>query len=406
MNKHPSHDSFNTRALHAGDASGLQALFDHIATGEAERERQRLLPYDIIELIRRSRIGAWRLPKAEGGGGSTVRELLALVIRLATADANVAHILRNHFSVVERLLTSPPSAQNRKWRDDVANGAIIGLATTELGSSQVGDIAPATVVAPDGDGYRLNGTKYYSTGTLYADYVLVRVADDKGAPATTIIPVKRDGIELVDDWDGSGQRLTGSGTTHFHNVRVEAVELIFDQPNIGYGAAYQNTFAQLFLTAINAGIAAAVQRDAAALVRRRARSFYYAPSLTPREDPILQQTVGQIASNAFAAEAIVLAAADALDISGDAPNREDTGPALEAALASAKAKIVVDELAIRSGSLLFDAGGASATKKSDNLDRHWRNARTLSSHNPVTYKAQAVGAYEVNGTPLPAKGFF
>ncbi|WP_457488700.1 acyl-CoA dehydrogenase family protein, partial [Tardiphaga sp. P5_C10] len=347
-----------------------------------------------------------RIPKAESGGGSTVRELLAAVIKLAEADANVAHILRNHYSVVERLLASPPSAQNRKWRDDVAAGAIIGLATTELGSSQVGDIAPATTVTPDGDGYRLNGTKYYSTGTLYADYVLVRVADGNQALATTIIPVKREGIELVDDWDGSGQRLTGSGTTHFRNVRVEAAELIFDQPNIGYGAAYQNTFAQLYLTAINAGIAAAVLRDASDLVRRRARSFYYAPTLRPREDPILQQTVGQIASNAFAAEATVLAAADALDVSSNAPNREDTRPALDAALASSKAKIVVDELAIRSGSLLFDAGGASATKKSDNLDRHWRNARTLSSHNPVTYKAQAIGAYEVNGTPLPAKGFF
>jgi alkylation response protein AidB-like acyl-CoA dehydrogenase len=406
MNKPTPQHSFDVSQPIRIGSSDLQQLFDHIAQGEAEREHDRVLPYDIIELIRRSRIGALRIPKADGGGGSTVRELLTAVIRLAEADANVAHILRNHYSVVERLLASPPSAQNRKWRDDVAAGAIIGLATTELGSSQVGDIAPATTVTPDGDGYRLNGTKYYSTGTLYADYVLVRVADGNEALATTIIPVKREGIELVDDWDGSGQRLTGSGTTHFHNVRVEAAELIFDQPNIGYGAAYQNTFAQLYLTAINAGIAAAVLRDASDLVRRRARSFYYAPTLRPREDPILQQTVGQIASHAFAAEATVLAAADALDVSSKAPDREDTKPALDAALASSKAKIVVDELAIRSGSLLFDAGGASATKKSDNLDRHWRNARTLSSHNPVTYKAQAIGAYEVNGTPLPAKGFF
>ncbi|KZD20340.1 acyl-CoA dehydrogenase family protein [Tardiphaga robiniae] len=406
MNKPTPHHAFDVSQPIRIGSSDLQQLFDHIAQGEAEREHDRVLPYDIIALIRRSRIGALRIPKADGGGGSTVRELLTAVIRLAEADANVAHILRNHYSVVERLLASPPSAQNRKWRDDVAAGAIIGLATTELGSSQVGDIAPATTVTPDGDGYRLNGTKYYSTGTLYADYVLVRVADGNEALATTIIPVKREGIELVDDWDGSGQRLTGSGTTHFRNVRVEAAELIFDQPNIGYGAAYQNTFAQLYLTAINAGIAAAILRDASDLVRRRARSFYYAPTLRPREDPILQQTVGQIASNAFAAEATVLAAAEALDVSSNAPNREDTKPALDSALASSKAKIVVDELAIRSGSLLFDAGGASATKKSDNLDRHWRNARTLSSHNPVTYKAQAIGAYEVNGTPLPAKGFF
>jgi alkylation response protein AidB-like acyl-CoA dehydrogenase len=389
-------------------SSDWRALFDHIALGEAERERDRVLPYEAIELVRRSRLGALRIPSADGGGGSSIHELFALVIGLATADANVAHILRNHFSVVERFVVTPHDDQSRKWRKDVVDGAIIGLATTELESPKVGDVIPATTLTPDGDGYRLNGTKYYSTGTLYADYVLVRVADNKGALAATIIPVKRDGIELVDDWDGSGQRLTGSGTTHFRNVRVEKTEVVFDAPNVGYGVAYSNTYAQLFLTAVNAGILAAIERDATALVRRRARNFYYAPAERPSDDPLLQLTVGQISSNAFAARSAVLAAADALDTASLAwtKNPSNSQPALDAALASAKAKVVVDELTIRSGSQLFDAGGASATKKADNLDRHWRNARTLASHNPDTHKARAIGDYAINGTPLPAKGFF
>jgi alkylation response protein AidB-like acyl-CoA dehydrogenase len=386
----------------------LQGLFDHIAQGEAERERDRVLPYEVIDLIRRSRLGALRIPSADGGGGSSVRELFAVVIRLATADANVAHILRNHFSVVERFVRAPQDDQSRKWRQDVVDGAVIGLATTELESPKVGDVIPATTLTPDGDGYRLNGTKYYSTGTLYADYVLIRAADHKAALAATIIPVKREGVELVDDWDGSGQRLTGSGTTIFRNVRVEKQEVIFDAPNVGYGVAYSNTYAQLFLTAINAGILGAILRDATALVRRRARNFYYAPAERPADDPVIQQTVGQISSNAFAAQSVVLAAADALDVASAAWNEDqpDSAPAAHAALRSAQAKVVVDELAIRSGSLLFDVGGASATKKSDNLDRHWRNARTLASHNPGTYKSRSIGDYEINGTPLPAKGFF
>jgi alkylation response protein AidB-like acyl-CoA dehydrogenase len=386
----------------------LQKLFDHIAQGESGRERDRILPFEQIDLIRQSRLGALRIPAAQGGGGSSIRELFKITIRLAEADANVAHILRNHFSVVERLLRTPRDEQSRKWQKDVVEGAIIGLATTELESSKVGDTIPATVISPDGDGYRLHGTKYYSTGTLFSDYVLVRIADTKGALAATIIPVKREGIELLDDWDGSGQRLTGSGTTNFKNVRVEKNEVVFDAPDIGYGVAYQNTFAQLFLTAVNAGIIGATLRDAAALVRRRSRSFYYAPTERPVDDPILQQTIGQISSNAFAAETTVLAAADALDLANDAWSSDPLNPepALQAALLSAKAKVVVDELAIRSGALLFDAGGASATKHSDNLDRHWRNARTLASHNPGSYKARAIGEYEVNGTPLPSKGFF
>ncbi|MGY3605342.1 MULTISPECIES: acyl-CoA dehydrogenase family protein [unclassified Bradyrhizobium] len=388
----------------------VEALLKHIAEGASERERDRVLPFQEIDLIRKARLGALRLPTAAGGAGSTIRELFEVVIRLGEADANVAHILRNHFSVVERLVRTPKDEQSREWQKAVAGGAIIGLATTELESPKVGDITPSTTLTPDENGeFLLNGTKYYSTGTLYSDYVLVRAADPSGATGATIIPVKREGVELIDDWDGLGQRLTATGTTHFRNVKVKRQEVVFDAPDIGYGVPYSNTFAQLFLTAIVAGIARSSLREAAALVRSRKRTFYYAPSQIPTDDPLLQQTVGQIASGAFAAETVVLAAADALDVATDA---FDAGAANaveaahNAALLSAKAKIVADEFAIRAGSLLFDVGGASATKKLTNFDRHWRNARTLSSHNPTTFKARSIGQYEISGTPLPAKGFF
>jgi alkylation response protein AidB-like acyl-CoA dehydrogenase len=388
----------------------IDPLLNRIAEGASERERDRILPFQEIDLIRKARLGALRLPTAAGGAGSTIRELFEVVIRLGEADANVAHILRNHFSVVERLVRTPKDEQSREWQKAVAEGAIIGLATTELESPKVGDITPGTTLTLDENGdFLLNGTKYYSTGTLYSDYVLVRAADPSGATGATIIPVKREGVELIDDWDGLGQRLTATGTTHFRNVKVKRQEVVFDAPDIGYGVPYSNTFAQLFLTAIVAGIARASLRDAAALVRARKRTFYYAPNQTPTDDPLLQQTVGQIASGAFAAEAVVLAAAEALDVATDAFDAgaaDAVEAAHNAALLSAKAKIVADEFAIRAGSLLFDVGGASATKKATNFDRHWRNARTLSSHNPTTFKARSIGQYEISGTPLPAKGFF
>ncbi|MDH2344161.1 MULTISPECIES: acyl-CoA dehydrogenase [unclassified Bradyrhizobium] len=410
MNKTVSAPSLNASEPLKTGSPELEALLNQIAEGASDRERDRVLPFDVIDLIRRARLGALRLPVSAGGANSTIRDLFAFVIRLGEADANVAHILRNHFSVVERLVRNPKDEQSRQWQKAVAEGAIIGLATTELESPRVGNVTPGTTFTPDGSGdYLLNGTKYYSTGTLYSDYVLVRAADPSGATGATIVPIKRDGIELVDDWDGLGQRLTATGTTHFRNVKVKREEVVFDTPDGGYGVPYSNTFAQLFLTAIVAGIARATLRDATALVRSRKRTFYYAPTEIPTDDPLLQQTVGQIASGAFAAETVVLAAAEALDIATDAfdagaANAADS--AHTAALLSAKAKIIADDFAIRGGSLLFDVGGASATKKVTNFDRHWRNARTLSSHNPTTYKARSIGEHEINGTPLPAKGFF
>ncbi|MVT63858.1 acyl-CoA dehydrogenase [Bradyrhizobium pachyrhizi] len=409
MNKPLSATSLEPSDRLPSRAPDIDALLGRIAEGAADRERERVLPFAQVDLIRKARLGALRLPIDAGGAGLSIRALFEIVIGLGEADANVAHILRNHFSVVERLVRRPKDDQHRQWQKAVADGAIIGLAATELDTPKIGNVTPNTTLTADGDDYLLDGTKYYSTGTLYSDYVLVRTADASATNAAVLIPVNREGIELIDDWDGLGQRLTATGTTHFRNVRVKRQEAVFDAPDTGYGIPYSNTFAQLFLTAINAGIARAVLRDASALVRTRKRTFYYAPSELPADDPLLQQTVGQIASGAFAAETVVLAAAEALDIATnafDAGDEKAVDAAQRAALLSAKAKIVADEFAIRSGSLLFDVGGASATKKATNFDRHWRNARTLASHNPNTFKARSIGQYEISGTPLPAKGFF
>ena len=42
-------------------------------------------------------------------------------------------------------------------------------------------------------------------------------------------------------------------------------------------------------------------------------------------------------------------------------------------------------------------GGASATARVHNFDRHWRNLRTIFSHNPLLHKARVIGDYEING---------
>ena len=79
---------------------------------------------------------------------------------------------------------------------------------------------------------------------------------------------------------------------------------------------------------------------------------------------------------------------------------------LNASLQAAKAKLVVDDLVLKSTSQMFEVGGASSAKRSENLDRHWRNARTLASHNPSIFKARVLGDYELNGTLPPNLAFF
>jgi alkylation response protein AidB-like acyl-CoA dehydrogenase len=387
----------------------LRQIYDVIAIGAAARDADRVHPHDALTLLRQVRFGALLLPVAEGGGGGTLRDVMEEAIHLGEADTNVAHVFRNHFTFVERFLVGSTDERRRDWRQTVLDGGIVGLATTELDRPQTGGTYPLkTTLTPEGDAFRLHGTKYYSTGSLYADLILIRATAPDNLGVTVVIPADRQGVELIDDWDGIGQRVTGTGTTNLHGVRVEAHEVIIDGDNPSYLLPYTSTIAQLFLTAINAGIIRATLRDAKALLHSRGRNFYFAPSPTASQDPILQETVGRIAADAFAAELVVLGAAEHLVRTAQA--RHGRQPvddiAHEAAVAAAKAKIIVDELALRSATALFDVGGASAATRGKNLDRHWRNARTLASHNPASYKAQAVGVYELHGTRVPTLGYF
>lgn len=392
------------RAVAPGSAE-LERLLAAIAEDAAARREpgQEGHPWRAMDWVRASRLGALRLPHASGGAGASLRELFQVLIRLAEADPDVAHILRAHYLLVDELLRAPAEPLRDARLQLAAAGEIFGNAFTEQSAQAVGNYAFETSLLADGDGYRLNGTKYFSTGTLYSDWVLVSASGQDGDALSALIPTDREGVRILDDWDGIGQQYTGSGTTHFDNVRVERDEILRRDTE-----SKSNALPQLYLHAIIAGILRNVVSDAATLLHGRARSFSHAVVETPAIDPQLLQVVGQLSSSAFAAEAIVLAAAEALDRTFAAAAHGEGDPALnhEASLRAAQAKVVVDELALKAASELFEVGGASASRRSAHLDRHWRNIRTLASHNPAAYKARAIGDYVVNGAELPRNAYF
>lgn len=386
------------------DSPEFDLLIAEIADHASVRRKvgSEVRPYYALGLIRQTRLGAIQLPIELGGNNASIRDLFRVVIRLAEADPDVAHILRAHYVFVEQFIRDTSNEERRQTLlTKVAEGAIIGNAFTELSSHNVGNSVFETTLFPDDDGYRLNGTKYFSTGTLYSDYVVVTASTPEGSPVNAIIPTKREGVFVEDDWDGIGQRLTGSGTTRFQHVFVNRDEVI----EINEAKTPFNSFFQLYIHAVMVGILRNIVTDAAALVHRRTRTFSFASADKPREDPQLLQVIGKISSIAYTAEATVLAAADALDIAVQSAVEGNIEYSLshEASLQTAQAKVIIDNLALKSASLLFEVGGASATKQSEQLDRHWRNIRTLASHNPTVYKARAIGDYVVNDTLLPLK---
>ncbi len=379
------------------------ALLEEIAAGTADRERGVGSPHDAIALIRRSGLGALRVPRELGGGGASVRELFEALIALAAADSNVAHILRAHFWFVEQRIALPDPRD--VWLERILDGAIFGNAMAEVGGDSVGDAVFATTITPaPGGGHVLRGTKYYSTGSLYSDWISIGASAPDGDAVFATVPVGRAGLTLEDDWDGMGQRLTGTGTTRVEDVSVaeEEVTRRFAPGDVVPGA--EGAFLQLYLHAVMAGVVRAALHDAVARARRRSRVYTHGAADTVAADPLVQGIVGEMSSAAFAAEAIVLHAAEAIDEALAAPG--DAALGHRASLRASQAKVAVEDVGLRATTRLFEIGGASATKRAHDLDRHWRNARTLASHNPTIYKALAIGDHEVNGTPLPSSMFF
>lgn len=385
----------------------LRRLVDSIAAGADARDRGEASAHDAIDILRAARLGAFRLPRAEGGGGASLTELFELVIDLAEADSNIPHILRNHFAFVEKALRTRHSERYSRWLDHAREGRLIGSGASELGIQDIGRNPGDTRLEPVEGGFALSGRKYYGTGNLYSDFILVNAAAPDGRAAAAFIPTNGAGVTVEDDWDGIGQRLTASGTTVLDRVAV-APEDVIVLAEEDVAVPYRATFPQLYLTALIAGILRAVVRDAVALVQGRGRNYYHAVAARPAEDPLLQQVVGRLSSVAYVAEASVLRAAGALQAAFRSAIDGAPDDALfeKAALATAKAKVVVDELALNAATQLFDVGGASATKASQRLDRHWRNIRTIASHNPASYKARILGEHAIAGTALPTAAFF
>ncbi|MHC9293683.1 acyl-CoA dehydrogenase [Mycobacterium sp. LTG2003] len=360
-----------------------------------------------LKLVRENRLGAVRLATAYGGGGYTVPQFFEFLISLAEADPDLAHILRVHFANVEELQRVPVTAAKQRWISVIAEGRLIGGVSSEQSTRSVGGQSYDTKLLREGGGLRLRGRKFYSTGAQFSDYLRVTAENEDGAPVAAVVPADRTGVVHLDDWDGVGQRHTGSGTTLFEDVAVSDDEVLTLGTNVGVDRA-RGALVQLYLHAIAAGILRSVASEAATLVRERHRTYTFATAEAPARDPQLLEIVGEIDAAAYAAEAVVLRAATELAPALDTARVSGIDAELEtkASIAAARVKVAIEEPALRAASRIFDAGGASSARSTAHLDRHWRNLRTLFSHNPTVYKARVLGDIAVNGAALPDSGFF
>ena len=400
MTEHQVINPLSTGADYPALAARFRPIFQRIAEGAVEREHSRTLPHEPIKWLKDAGFGAVRVPVEYGGDGASLPQLFELLIELAAADSNVPQALRGHFAFAEDRLNAPPGASRDLWFKRFVDGDIVGCAWTEIGSVTIGEVV--TQVSPDGDRWKLNGEKFYSTGSLFSDWIDVYAQrSDTGAAVIAATRTHQPGVVQRDDWDGFGQRTTGSGTSRFTDAVVETENLI----DFATRFKYQTAFYQLVLLATLAGIGRAALIDVGHQVRNRQRIYSHGNATHVSQDAQVQQVVGEVAALVYAAQASALKAAVPAQqaylarFGGNDVAEHEANVAAE--IESATAQVVVSDLIQRATSQLFNALGASDVRQGKALDRHWRNARTVSSHNPVNYKARIVGDWVINGTEPP-----
>ncbi|UQN28631.1 acyl-CoA dehydrogenase family protein [Brachybacterium kimchii] len=379
-----------------------------IAEGAVEREHERRLPFAEVRALADAGFTAITVPREQGGSGADVEALFGLLIDLGEADSNLPQLLRAHFAFANGLLLGDEEEDPSTWQRLLAGGAVFGNASHERSTARVGDLA--TTVVPDGEDFLISGEKAYSTGSIFADWINVTAQTPGGRRAR--VTVRRDdaGVEVRDDWDGFGQQLTGSGTTVLRDVRVPASRVRIRGGSADGLPTPQTAFLQLVLLSSLVGVGRAALRDGVEFVRSRTRVYSQGSGATAAEDPLVQAVVGRLSAKLAAAKDSVLAAARVLGRAQDSVIRDhrDGVAGSERSLAlidaaelrTVQAQLTAVDNVLAVTTQLFEVGGASATSRGRALDRHWRNARTLSSHNPAIYQERAIGDRLLNDSEL------
>lgn len=369
-----------------------------LAENAAERDRERRLPHAEMDLLSDRGLLAITVPKEFGGAGVATGTLAEVIAIISAADGSIGQIPQNHFFMLEglRLVGSPE--QRHFFFKGVLAGERLGNALSEVGTKTAQD--HATKIIRDGSAYRLNGRKFYSTGVLFAHWIAVVANNEEGKSTLAIIPRDSEGITIVDDWSGFGQRTTGSGTTILENVPVHPFSvvpfhLLFETPTS------MGPHAQIMHAAVDQGIAQGALNETIRFVRQYTRPWKESGVAHGYEDPHIIADIGEVMIRVDAAHALLVRAGTFVDEATVNPSPDTVAAA---SIAVAEAKVAANDASLLAGSKLIELGGSRSTLGEFNLDRYWRNARTHTVHDPVRWKYRAIGNYWLNGVNPPRHG--
>lgn len=357
------------------------------------RDQQRILPVDVIQELSHKGLGGIRIAKKYGGAQVSNKTLAHVFRILSKADASVGQIPQNQFGLLNAIENIASESQKQFIYAEILKGKRLANGGPERNSKDTKTIE--TRLDQVNGQYILNGEKFYSTGSSFADWLAIRAIHPLGHTVLTIINAQAQGVEIANDWDGFGQRTTASGTVRLKNVVVRP-ELIMDEKPLADASKYRGAYSQLIQVAIDVGIAEAAFADTLSAIHK-ARPIVDANVEKASFEAYTLQEVGKLNILLDAAILLLDEAAEYLD-QLDVQDIVTPEQASKASIIVAEAKVYANDAALQISEKLLELGGSRSSLSIHNLDQHWRNARVHTLHDPVRWKLHAIGNYYLNGT--------
>lgn len=365
------------------------------AKGASERDLSRIWPQAELDAFSQSGLWAINVPKEFGGLDASWVTINRVITIISEADPSLGQVPQNHLGVVSAIRTVSDKAQQELLFGEVLKGTRFGNAFSEFGSKRAVDFE--TRFEDKGDHVVVNGKKFYASGALLAHLVPIVALDDEGRAWYAIADRGAEGLSVIDDWSSFGQRTTLSGTVTLDNVKVPKTHLVPGWKGYAEPTADGAIF-QIIQAAVDLGIARAAIKDTIDFVRHRSRAWVDSGLERASDDPYTIQAIGDLQLRASAAEAVLDVAGLAVDAAVKAPSAQSVA---HAQIKTAEAKVLTTEIALLATNKLFELAGTRSTLAEHNLDRHWRNARTHTLHDPVRWKYAILGNYYLNGVNPP-----
>lgn len=382
------------------DQDAINAAYhvaDFALEGRDQRDQNRQLPFAEVELFSQKGLGGIRIPQTFGGAFVSNKTLAQVFRIINKADSSVGQIPQNQIALLNMIDILGNEQQKQFIFNEILNGKRLANGGPERNTKDTKTLS--TTLNIENGRYYVDGEKFYSTGSSFAHWLAIKAIHPEGYVVLTLVDATAQGVEVIDNWNGFGQRTTSSGTVKLQRVEVDPL-LTFDERKLAEDVNYRGAFSQLMQVAIDVGIAEAAFEDTLSAVKK-ARPIIDAQVEKASFEHYTLQEVGKSAVLLDAAILLLDEAAEYLD-ELDRLSVVSAEQAAKASILVAEAKVYANDAALQISEKLLELGGSRSSLSQHNLDQHWRNARVHTLHDPIRWKLHALGNYYLNNT-FPAR---